>query len=161
MLGIHTQRAMLVLGLVSIPVSVIWAYTGQLLLVFGQDPEISAEAGLYAQWMTPSIFAYGLLICLIKFLQTQNVAFPMMLSTGVTTLLHLFVCWVLVSKSGLGSRGAALANALSYWINLFLLALYIKLSPSCKRTWTGFSREALHDIPSFVKVAIPAASMVW
>ncbi|KAJ6795722.1 protein DETOXIFICATION 16-like [Iris pallida] len=160
MLGIHTQRAMLVLVVVSVPVSLIWAYTGQLLVAFGQDPEISAEAGLYAQWLIPSIFAFALLQCLVRFLQTQNIVFPLMLCTGVTTLLHFFVCWILVFKSGLGNKGAALANAISYWINVLLLALYIKLSPACRETWTGFSREASHNISDFVKIAIPASCMV-
>jgi multidrug resistance protein, MATE family len=69
----------------------------------------------------------------------------------------------MVYKSGLGSRGAAIANSLSYWINVTILALYVKFSPSCKKTWTGFSKEAfaLNNIPIFLKLAIPSAVMVW
>ncbi|CAK9144747.1 unnamed protein product [Ilex paraguariensis] len=66
----------------------------------------------------------------------------------------------MVFKSGLGSKGAALANAISYWISVLLLALYIRISPSCKNTWTGFSKEALHDVPKFLKLAFPSAIMV-
>ncbi|KAJ6795658.1 protein DETOXIFICATION 16-like [Iris pallida] len=159
-LGIHMQRAMVVLMLVSVPLAVVWAYTGRLLVLFGQDPEIASEAGAYARWLVPAIFAYGLLQCLVRFLQSQNVVFPMMMCSGATTVLHLLVCWALVFRSGLGSRGAALANAVSYWINVLLLALYVKLSPSCKETWTGFSREAFRGIPGFVRLAIPSAVMV-
>lgn len=161
MLGIHLQRAMLVLMIVAVPVAIVWAYTGQILMAFGQDPEISAEAGLYARWMIPSIFAYGLLQCQIRFLQTQNIVFPMMASSGVTTLFHILVCWLLVFKSGLGNKGATLANAISYWTNVIILALYVKFSPSCKRTWCGFSREVFHDLLSFIRLAIPSAVMVW
>ncbi|KAK7358177.1 hypothetical protein VNO77_00101 [Canavalia gladiata] len=160
MLGIHTQRAMLVLMIVSMPLAVIWAITGSILIFLGQDPEISAEAGKYAQLMVPSLFAYALLQCLNKFLQTQNIVFPMMFSSGVTTLLHLLVCWIMVFKSGLGSRGAAIANSISYWVNVLLLTLYVKFSPSCAKTWISFSREALHDIPSFLRLAFPSAVMV-
>jgi len=42
MLGILLQRAMLVLMSVAVPVAIVWAYTGQILLAFGQDPDISA-----------------------------------------------------------------------------------------------------------------------
>jgi MATE family multidrug resistance protein len=42
-----------------------------------------------------------------------------------------------------------------------MLALYVKFSPSCAKTWTGFSKEALHNIPSFLRLAIPSAAMVW
>ncbi|CAD5196181.1 unnamed protein product [Musa acuminata subsp. malaccensis] len=160
MLGIHMQRAMLALTLVSLPVAVIWSYTGSILKLCGQDPEIATEAGLYARWMIPTIFAYGLLQCHVRFLQTQNIVFPMMLSTGVTALSHVLVCWLLVFKSGLGSKGAAVAISISYWTNVLLLALYVRLSPACKKTWIGFSREALHDMSTFIKLAVPSATMV-
>ncbi|KAJ8773053.1 hypothetical protein K2173_028230 [Erythroxylum novogranatense] len=160
MLGIYTQRAMLVLCLVSIPLALIWANTRSILAALGQDEDIAIQAGIYARFFIPTIFAYGLLQCLVKFLQTQSIVFPMMLSSGITALLHLPVCWILVFKSGLGMRGAALANCFSYWLNVLLLALYIKFSSLCTKTWTGFSKEALHNIPSFLKLAIPSAVMV-
>ncbi|OVA14233.1 Multi antimicrobial extrusion protein [Macleaya cordata] len=159
MLGIHMQRAMLVILLVSVPLAFIWANTGPILLAVGQDPEISAEAGIYARFMIPSIFAFGLLQCYVRFLQTQSIVFPMMISSGITSLLHILVCWILVFKTGLGNRGAAVANSISCWINFLLLALYVKFSNSCKKTWTGFSKEALHDILNFIRLAIPSAIM--
>ncbi|CAL5362625.1 unnamed protein product [Camellia sinensis] len=160
MLGIHMQRAMLILSLVSIPLAIIWANTRAILVAFGQDHDISEEAQIYARFMIPSIFAYALLQCLVKFLQTQNIVFPMMISSGITTLIHLLVCWALVFKTDLGLRGAALANSISYWTNVVLLALYVKFSSSCAKTWTGLSKEALHDILNFLGLAIPSAVMV-
>ncbi|KAI3942948.1 hypothetical protein MKW98_005460 [Papaver atlanticum] len=160
MLGIHMQRGMLVLLLVSVPLAFIWANTGRILIAVGQDPEISAEAGVYARYMIPCLFAYGLLQCHIRFLQTQNIVIPMMISSAVTALLHFLVCWVLVLKVGLGNRGAAMANSVSYWVNLILLVLYVKYSGKCERTWTGFSKEAFHDILNFIRLAIPSAIMV-
>ncbi|XP_060670533.1 protein DETOXIFICATION 16-like [Ziziphus jujuba] len=160
MLGIHMQRAMFVLLIVSIPLAVIWANTRSILTLLGQDAEISAEAGQCARIMIPSIFAYGLLQCFIRFLQTQNIVFPMMLSCGITTLIHMILCWILVLKSGLGNRGAALANSISYWINVLLLGLYVKFSSSRAKSWTGFSKESLQNIPTFLKLAIPSAVMV-
>ncbi|XP_057974200.1 protein DETOXIFICATION 16-like isoform X2 [Malania oleifera] len=160
MLGIHMQKAMLVLLLVSIPLAVIWANTGSILMTLGQDPEISKEAEVYARFMIPSLFAYGLLQCLNRFLQTQNIVFPMMITSGITTLLHFLICWILVLKSGLGVKGAAMANAISYWMNVLLLALFVKFSSSCAKTWTGFSKEALHNILPFLGLAVPSALMV-
>uniref|UniRef100_M1CMJ4 TRANSPARENT TESTA 12 protein n=1 Tax=Solanum tuberosum TaxID=4113 RepID=M1CMJ4_SOLTU len=161
MLGIYMQSGMAVSLMVSVPIACIWANAGRILVILRQDPEIAAEAGIYARFMIPSIFAYGLIECQIKFLQTQNIIKPMMLTTGITLLLHVLSCWILVLKTDLGSSGAALANALSYWINMFLLAAYIRISPSCESTWTGFSREALSDIPRYLRLAIPSALMSW
>ncbi|XP_022888516.1 protein DETOXIFICATION 16-like [Olea europaea var. sylvestris] len=160
MLGIHMQRAMLVLLLVSIPLAGIWAATGHILVLLGQDPQIAAEAGTYALYMIPSIFPFALLQCQFRFLQTQNNVVPMMLTSGITTLCHIPICWLLISKLGLGSIGAALANGISYWTNDLFLALYIALSPSCKNTWTGFSKEATRDVLKFLWLAVPSAIMV-
>ncbi|KAK6921672.1 Multi antimicrobial extrusion protein [Dillenia turbinata] len=160
MLSVHTQRAMLVLLALCIPLAMVWFYTANILTFFGQNREISSEAGKFNQWMIPSLFSYGLLQCLNRFLQTQNVVFPMMVISGITASVHILLCWLLVFKSGLDIRGAALANTMSYWFNVFLLASYIKLSPSCSKTWTGFSKEALCDIFSFLKLAVPSAIMI-
>ncbi|KAI3831733.1 hypothetical protein MKX03_002505 [Papaver bracteatum] len=160
MLGIHMQRAMIVLLLVSVPLAFIWANTGLILLAVGQGQDISFEAGVYARYMIPSLFAFGLLQCEVRFLLTQSIVLPMMISSAVTALAHILVCWVLVFKTDLGNRGAAMANAISYWINTILLALSIKFSDTCKRTWTGFSKEGVQDIYNFMSLAIPSADMV-
>lgn len=161
MLGIHTQRAMLVLLGLSIPISIIWFYTSNLLIAMGQDREISTQAGIFNRWMIPGLFAYGLLQCLNRFLQAQNNVFPMLISSGVTTLVHIVFCWVLVFEYKLGSKGAALAISMSYWINVFMLVIYINLASAFASTWNGVSKEALNDIISFIKLAIASAVMIW
>ncbi|CAH2059434.1 unnamed protein product [Thlaspi arvense] len=160
MLGIQMQRAMLVLTLYSVPLSIIWANTEHLLIFFGQDKSIAHLSGSYARFMIPSILAYGLLQCLNRFLQAQNNVLPVVFCSGFVTCLHVILCWVLVLKSGLGFKGAAVANAISYWLNVILLSCYVKFSPSCSLTWTGLSKEALRDIIPFMKLAIPSALMV-
>ncbi|KAI7750496.1 hypothetical protein M8C21_032717 [Ambrosia artemisiifolia] len=160
MLGIYMQRAMVVLMVVSIPLAVIWANTGSILKAVGQAHDIAEEAEVYARFMLPSLFAYGLLQCLVRFLQTQNIVFPMMTCSGIATVIHVLVCWILVFKLQLGIKGAALANSISYWNNVILLVLYVKFSPSCAKSWTGFSTEAFHDVFAFIKLAIPSAVMV-
>ncbi|OEL12932.1 Protein DETOXIFICATION 16 [Dichanthelium oligosanthes] len=160
LLGIYKQRAILVLTLVSAGIAVVWSYTGQILLLFGQDPEIAAGAGSYIRWMIPALFVYAPLQCHFRFLQTQNIVLPVMLSSGVTALNHLLVCWLLVYKVGLGYKGAAFANAISYLINVSILAIYVRLAPACRSTRRGLSKEAFHDIPNFLRLGVPSALMV-
>ncbi|CAD6261205.1 unnamed protein product [Miscanthus lutarioriparius] len=101
-----------------------------------------------------------LTLCHVRFLQTQNIVLPVMLSSGATALNHLLVCWLLVYKIGMGNKGAALANAISYLTNVSILAIYVRLAPACRNTWRGFSKEAFHDIPSFLRLGVPSALMV-
>ncbi|XP_069152177.1 protein DETOXIFICATION 15-like [Solanum lycopersicum] len=161
MLGIHMQRGMLVVVAISIPISIVWAFAGHIFAFCGQDVELSIHAGVYARWLIPSILPYGLLQCQLRFLQTQSRLKPLLISTGFTSLLHVFLCWALVSRLGLGNKGAALCNAISYWINALILALYIRYASSCEKTWTGFSKEGARNFPSFLSLAIPSACMIW
>lgn len=160
-LGIYMQRAIFVLLVLSIPLSIIWAYTEDILILVHQDKSIARLAGSYTRYMIPSIFAYAVLQCLNRFLQTQNNVFPVFVCSGITTFLHVPLCWVLVLKSGLEHNGAALAISVSYWLNVILLSCYVKFSTSCFQTWTGFSYEAFRHIPAFMKLGFPSAVMVW
>nr|CAB3494662.1 unnamed protein product [Digitaria exilis] len=161
LLGIYKQRAMVVLGLACIPIALIWAFAGQILVFLGQDAEISAEAGAYARWLIPSLAAYVPLQCHVRFLQTQSVVLPVTASSGVTAICHVAVCWALVYKAGMGSKGAALSNAISYAVNLGMLAVYVRVSGACKETWSGFSKEAFKDLLRFTELALPSAMMIW
>ncbi|KAJ0971599.1 hypothetical protein J5N97_019558 [Dioscorea zingiberensis] len=160
LLSVYLQRAILILTLVSIPVAFLWAFTGELLRAIGQNKEISMAAELYTRYMIPTLFAYGILQCHYRFLQAQNIVFPMMLCSGITVICHIFICWILVFKCNIGLKGAAIANSLSYWISVALIVIYVRLSTRCKETWLGFSRDALHDVSSFVKLAIPSTLMI-
>ncbi|TVU32460.1 hypothetical protein EJB05_24191, partial [Eragrostis curvula] len=101
---------------------------------------LAAEAGRYIRWLTPALFVYGQMQCHVRFLQTQNLVVPVPSRTR---------------------SGVALANAVAYLVNLCVLALYVRLSPSCTATWDGFSGEAFCGIPSFLKLAVPSALMLW
>ncbi|KVI05379.1 Multi antimicrobial extrusion protein [Cynara cardunculus var. scolymus] len=160
MLGIQMQRAMVTLTALSIPLAFVWFYTSTIFIALGQDQEISTTAGTFIRWMIPSLFAYSLLQCLNRFLQAQNIVVPMMIASGVTALFHILLCWLLVFTLGLEINGAALANNISNWMNVVLLGMYVKFSPACTNTWTGFSKEALNDLLSFLKLAVPSAFMI-
>ncbi|TVU32471.1 hypothetical protein EJB05_24202, partial [Eragrostis curvula] len=153
--GLYKQRAMVVLAMMSVPLAAVWTFTSEILAWCGQDPEIAAEAGRYIRWLV-----FGQLQCHVRFLQAQSLVVPVMLSSAAAAVSHPVVCWILVFGLGLGSRGVALGNAVAYLVNLSVLALYVRLSPSCEATWTGFSSDALRGIPSFLKLAVSSALML-
>nr|XP_043637825.1 protein DETOXIFICATION 16-like [Erigeron canadensis] len=160
MLSVYTQRAMLILMLMCIPISIIWTYTSTIFIWFGQDAEISMKAEAYIHWLIPSIFPYGILQCQFRFLQAQSDTKILMLSGGLTCLVHILVCWIMIFKLGLGSNGAALACAVSYWTYVSILAIYIKYSRAFEKTWPGFSKEAFKNLGEFISLSIPSALMI-
>ncbi|CAI0450857.1 unnamed protein product [Linum tenue] len=160
LLGLHLQRALIITTILSIPISLLWAYTARIFLFLGQDPQISRGAGLYARFLIPSILPYGFLQCQLRFLQAQNLVSPLILSTGLATVFHVGLCWALIFRLGFGNEGAALSVAVSYWVNVVVLGLYTGFSPSCRMTWTGFSRDGGRGLCGFLRLGVPSALMV-
>ncbi|XP_058185288.1 protein DETOXIFICATION 3-like isoform X4 [Rhododendron vialii] len=159
-LGTYTNGAILSLILVCLPISLLWIFMDKLLVFFGQDPIVSLEAGKYAIWLIPSLFPYAILESMVPYLQTQSLILPMLLCSIVTLSFHIPLCWALVFKSGLGTKGAALAISLSYWVDAIALGLYLKYSPACEKSRVPFSRDVFLSIGEFFRFALPSAGMV-
>ncbi|KAL2531633.1 MATE efflux family protein [Abeliophyllum distichum] len=124
--GTFTYGAILCLFVTCLPVSLLWIYTDKLLIIIGQDPSISLEAGKFAIRLIPTLFPYAILQSLLN----------------------------------LGNAGAALSIGISYWFNVILLVLYVKYSPTCKKTHASFSRDVFRTMGEFFRFAIPSAVMV-
>ena len=161
MVGVYMQRGMVILLLTSVPVAVVWCNLTRILLAIGQDAEIARKSGEYAFYLVPSLFAYAALQAVVKFLQAQSLVGVMTLSSTITVLFfHIPINYLMIFRLGFGFRGAAIASSVSNWVNLLILATYIKFSPHCTKTWTGFSREAFRDLWVLIKLAVPSALMV-
>ncbi|KAL9658889.1 hypothetical protein QQ045_018637 [Rhodiola kirilowii] len=160
LVGIHMQRSIIVHLLACVILSAIWANTGLILKLVGQSSEIAHTAGLYARYSIPTVYGYAFLQSLVKFLQTQSLVFPMTVISAFTFAFHIFLCWVMIFKASLGLRGAALATSISIWLTVLIYSLYVKFSPSCKKTWTGISKEALNGFRLHLRLAVPSAFMV-
>ncbi|KAK3442651.1 hypothetical protein EUGRSUZ_B02873 [Eucalyptus grandis] len=133
-LGTQTYTAIFSLTLVCVPLSFLWFNMGKLLLLMGQDPLISREAGRFIVWLVPALLAYAALQPLVRYFQTQSLTTPMLIGSSATLCLHVPLCWVLVFKSGLHNLGAALALGISYWLNVTFLVLYMTFSSACQKT---------------------------
>uniref|UniRef100_A0A7N0VBY9 Protein DETOXIFICATION n=1 Tax=Kalanchoe fedtschenkoi TaxID=63787 RepID=A0A7N0VBY9_KALFE len=159
-LGTQTYSAIFSLLLVSIPLSVLWIFMGKFLVLIGQDPIISHEAGRFIRWLIPALVSYAVLQPLVRYFQTQSLVIPMLLSSVATLALHVPLCWALVFKSGLENVGAALAMGISYWLNVAFLALYVRYSSACAKTRAPLSMDMFHGITQFFRLAIPSAVMI-
>ena len=78
MLGIYLQRGLFVLHITAIPFALVYAYMDQILVGLGQNQAISSEAGKFARWMIPALFAQASAQLSIRFLQAQSRVYPMM-----------------------------------------------------------------------------------
>lgn len=158
--GTQTYTAIFSLFIVCIPLTILWMYMGTLLTSIGQDPQISHEAGKFIMWLIPALFAYANLHPLIRYYQMQSMIVPMLVSSCITICFHIPLSWVLVFSSGLGNIGAAIAIGISMWLNVIILASYMRLSPSCAKTRAPMSWEIVSGMREFFQFAIPSAIMI-
>ncbi|XP_023644100.1 protein DETOXIFICATION 14 [Capsella rubella] len=159
-LGVHTYTTILSLYIVCIPLSVLWSYMGDILSLIGQDPLVSQEAGRFATWLIPALFAYATLQPLVQFFQAQSLILPLIMSSISALCCHVVLCWSLVYKFGLGSLGAAIEIGVSYWLNVTVLAFYMTFSSSCSKSRATISMSVIKGMKEFFWLGIPSASMI-
>eukprot|EP00271_Cylindrocystis_brebissonii_P015931 TRINITY_DN3900_c0_g1_i1.p1 TRINITY_DN3900_c0_g1~~TRINITY_DN3900_c0_g1_i1.p1 ORF type:complete len:477 (-),score=34.01 TRINITY_DN3900_c0_g1_i1:1078-2475(-) len=165
MVGNYTQRAMFILCLITIPIAAFLWYLEPVLLLLGQEPIIALHAGNYAQLLLPTAFASALTQPLIKFYQAQSETVLLAVCQFAAVAVQIPLIYVFVWPLGFGYRGAAIATSIAWWVNLLLLAGYLKWSPSPKlaETWTTLPLAEIADWPDiwrFLKLAIPSALMI-
>ncbi|KAL3844909.1 hypothetical protein ACJIZ3_002312 [Penstemon smallii] len=158
--GIYTYGSVIWLFIACVPVCSLWIYTDKLLILIGQDPLISVEAGKFAIWLIPSLFPYAILQSLVRYLQTQSLIMPMLWGSLASLCFHLPLCWAFVFKLNLGNAGAALSISISYWLNVIILGIYVKYSSTCSKTRASFSKDVFLTMGEFFRFAIPSAVMV-
>ncbi|CAA0824479.1 MATE efflux family protein [Striga hermonthica] len=159
-IGIQNQTAIFSLIIICIPISILWTHMSKVLVLVGQDPEISRETGRFMTWLIPALFGYATLQPLIRYYQMQSLVLPMLLSSTITLCFHIPVCWALVFKSGLGNLGGAVAVGISMWLNVTIFGIYMLFSPTCAKTRAPISIRMFQGMGEFFRFAVPSAVMI-
>lgn len=113
----------LLLLLVTIPITFMWLHIDKILIHFGQQQEISTVAGTYVYYLIPDLFVMSLLCPLKAYLSSQSITIPTMFSSGVALAFHVPVN-ILLSKT-MGLRGVSMAVWITDLIVVVLLAIYV------------------------------------
>ncbi|XP_042500760.1 protein DETOXIFICATION 40-like [Macadamia integrifolia] len=160
MLGVYLQRSTIMLMIIAIPITFIYIFSKQILILIGQSSEIASAAAVFVYGLIPQIFAYAANFPIQKFLQAQSIVVPSALISTAVLCLHLLISWVLVCKIRLGLFGASFALSLSWWVMVVAQLLYIVKSERCKKAWNGFTPEAFVGLCEFFKLSVSSAVML-
>ncbi|KAJ3259967.1 hypothetical protein HK103_001477 [Boothiomyces macroporosus] len=134
-LGKHLQRGLVVCFLACIPIACLWTFSEQLMLLLGQDPQVSAISGMFTRWMLIGLYPLFVNECLRRYLQAQV---------------------------AIGPHGAPLATSL---VNIFIplvTILYIQFIEG-KECWGGFDFKEAFDgrqLWEFTKLGVPGVAMI-
>ncbi|XP_043702004.1 protein DETOXIFICATION 41-like [Telopea speciosissima] len=159
-LGIVCQKAIILHLGASVLLTCLYWYSGSFLRAIGQSDSIAEQGQIFAHGLLPQLYAFAIYCPMQRFLQAQNIVNPLAYMSVGIFLLHILLTWLVVDVVEFGLLGAALTLSLSWWLLVFVTGLYIILSPSCKETWTGFSRKAFRGLWSYLKLTVASAVML-
>ncbi|KAJ3127755.1 hypothetical protein HK098_005872 [Nowakowskiella sp. JEL0407] len=162
-LGKHLQRSIVIMALLSIPIATLWFYAQELLILLGQDPQVSYMAALYARYNIFGLFPLLVYECIKRYLQSQGIMKANLQIILVVVPFNMLMQYVLVwSPFSIGYIGAPIAISLSYILMMLMGILYIAFIDGYE-VWGGWDwKEALdwYKLMEFLSLGIPGVMMV-
>ncbi|KAF8135002.1 mate-domain-containing protein [Boletus edulis] len=154
MVGLWTQRMVLMTGMVLIPIIAIWFNAESILLALNQEPEVARLAAIYLRWASLGLPACTFNCISRRYFQSQGLFdIPTKITlvvAPINAIPQLAFCYSplitsIVYPLGLSFRGAPFATALSF--NLVSVASifcgYYYASPTA---WSPITRESFNPV---------------
>lgn len=156
LISLSLQRAIVILLIASLPISLLWLNLERIMIWMGQDKDITAMAATYCLYSLPDLFTNSFLQPLRVYLRSQGVTRPMTYCSFLAVLLHVPLNIVLVFVLGLGVRGVAVAAVLTNLNMAVFLVGYLKWARVCEVTWRGWSMGAVEQLWPLMELALPS-----
>lgn len=129
------------------PLGLLWLFAGPLLVAFGQDPAIAAEAHRYVFVQLPSLPFFLLFVVWKQFLQSRGVVRPAMWIALAANAMNAGLNWVLIygnlGAPRLGVVGSGVSTALTQVAMLLALLAVVRHRRLLDGVEVVFRRTAL------------------
>lgn len=159
LVGLQLQRMLYFLLLITIPISVVWAFGTQILSLIVPDPDTARLAGLYLRVLIFGAPGYAAFESGKRYVQAQGIFSATMYILLVCAPLNAFLNWFMVWHLGWGYIGAPIAVSITETILPIALFLYVRFVDGYQ-CWGGFDRRALKNWMPMIKLALPGLIMV-
>ncbi|OQR89062.1 Multidrug/Oligosaccharidyl-lipid/Polysaccharide (MOP) Flippase Superfamily [Thraustotheca clavata] len=159
--GVYFQSSHLAMALACIPIFVVNWFSGDILISWGQDREISMLAGTFTRYISIGLPFYYVYQLLRRFLQAHDIVYPMTLISLASNGVHIVLGYYLCYHTSMGFLGAAIARCVSYIFLPLLMLPYFYFRP-IHRQWALHwnSKVAVSNLREFFKFGIPGLLMV-
>ncbi|KAJ2786123.1 ethionine resistance protein [Coemansia javaensis] len=161
LVGFHLQRALVAAGgYLALVLPALWRLE-PILVAVGQDARVARLCGAYVRVQLLAAAPWLGFECVKRFLQGQGIMHASTCVLLAALPAHLAGSWLLVWSPavGIGFLGAAAANAVTCWLALGGLVLYVRRSRA-RRAWGGWTPRALRAMPQYLRLALPAVVML-
>lgn len=159
LVGLQLQRMLAFLLLITIPISIIWAFGTQILSLIVPEPETARLAGLYLRVLIFGAPGYAAFESGKRYVQAQGLFSVNMYILLICAPLNAFLNWLFVWHLGWGFIGAPIAVSITENILPIMLFLYVRFIDGYQ-CWGGFDRRALKNWTPMIKLALPGLVMV-
>lgn len=150
-------KTFLLLLFACLPISILWLNVDHVFHRLGQDRDITKVAKVYLLFSLPELLAQAHLIPLKSFLRIQGLNSPSTLATAVSTILHLPICYLLVTYFNLGVKGLALSSILYAFNTNIGLLIYVVRSKVSIKPWDGLTTvSTFHGWWPLISLALPS-----
>lgn len=156
MVGLWSQRMLVVTAVTIIPVLMIWFNAESVLLLLKQDPEVAHLAGVYLKWASLGLPAYAFNCVSRRYFQSQGLFVVPTRVILVVSPINAVLNYVLVwgpEPVRIGFIGAPIATSISF--NLISISsviygvFYIE-----KTAWHPVSRRCFSDLGLLVRLGL-------
>jgi MATE family multidrug resistance protein len=159
--GLHLQRMILFMLLVTVPIGAIWLSSGWILAALVPEKALAHLAGRYLSILLAGAPGYAIFEAGKRFTQAQGLFNASLFVLLIATPINVFLNWVFVFVLKWDLEGAALATVLSHNLLPVLLWVYVYfVNPRSLECWAGFTRDAFRHWGPMAKLAIPGIIMV-
>ncbi|OQS06734.1 Multidrug/Oligosaccharidyl-lipid/Polysaccharide (MOP) Flippase Superfamily [Thraustotheca clavata] len=159
-MGLVFQAGLISGSIMLIPTLLLGFFAEDILLLFGQSPEVAQLASSLVTIMIP-----GLPFCLIydllrRVLQGQNIVTPLSVVSCMCVPINLVINYVLMFHTTLNYLGRAVASSIMAIVSLLLLIPYVTKSTLYQKEWKGWDLpSAMAIVPELVRLGISGAAM--
>jgi MATE family multidrug resistance protein len=147
--------------LVTIPIGLLWLFSGPILAALVPEHDLAYLAGDYLRILLAGTPGYFLFEAGKRFTQAQGLFSASLWVLIICTPANIALNYVFVFVLDMGLTGAALAVVVSNTLLPICLFLYVILiKPSSLECWGGFTKQAFRNWGPMVKLALPGIIMV-
>ncbi|MCO5565376.1 hypothetical protein L7F22_019049 [Adiantum nelumboides] len=155
MVGLYTQRMLVIVTYLLVPISAIWLNAESILLLLGQDPIVADLAAQYLRVLVIGLPGYaGFEVCR-RYLQAQGLMHAPTIVLFVASPINALLNWLFVwgpPSIRLGFIGAPLASIISMWLMFILGLLQCYIAP--RIAWDGWSRLAFTGLKPIFQLGL-------
>lgn len=159
LVGVHLQRMICFLMLVTIPIGGIWLNGTAILRKIVPDDETVLLAGLYLKVIVWGAPGYAIFESGKRYVQAQGLFNASLYVLLIGAPFNLFLNWLLVWYFKLGFIGAPIAVAITDTLLPLLLFLYVYYVNGLE-CWGGFSSAAFYNWAPMIRLALPGLVMI-